>query len=86
MTSLEPEIEHLKQQALETISTISHGLRNRIATLYEGLDLVLSGIDGPLTQDQQDTLTITKKNVDKLIELTEQLGQLKTLVSDLSKK
>lgn len=53
----------------EFISMVSHELRTPLTAIKQGIDLVLEGIDGPVTEDQRETLGIGKSNVDRLARL-----------------
>lgn len=50
-------------------STVSHELRAPLCVIKEGISLMLSGIGGPITEDQRETLTITNNHLDRLVRL-----------------
>lgn len=45
---------------------ISHELRTPLSAITEGINIVLDGIDGPVTPDQNDTLSIVQSNTNRL--------------------
>ncbi len=50
-------------------SMVTHELRTPLCCIKMTIDTVLEGIDGPLTPMQQETLTISLKNVERLDKL-----------------
>lgn len=63
------EISRLVQMKLDFASMVSHELRTPLSAIKEGIDIVLDGIDGPVTAEQRQTLVIAKNNVDRLSRL-----------------
>jgi len=53
----------LKQQF---ISTVSHELRTPLTSIREGLNIVLEGVAGKLKPKQREFLELSKRNVDRL--------------------
>lgn len=53
----------------EFASMVSHELRTPLSSIKAGIEVVLDGIDGPVTEDQQKTLGIAKSNVARLTRL-----------------
>lgn len=53
----------LKQQF---ISTVSHELRTPLTAIREGLNIVLEGVAGKLKDKQKEFLQLSKRNVDRL--------------------
>ncbi len=51
------------------ISVVSHELRTPMTSIKEGIDIVLDGDAGPLTEEQTDFLQTSKRNVDRLARL-----------------
>ncbi len=78
LKSANDELVRLGQVKSDFISMVSHELRTPLTAIKEGIDIVLEGIDGPVTEDQKTTLGISKKNVDRL-------GRLINDVLDLTK-
>ncbi len=63
------ELLHLYHTRSEFISMISHELRTPLSSIKAAIDIVLRGIDGPLSEGQNETLGIAKQNVDRLARL-----------------
>lgn len=63
------ELTRLNHMRSEFISMISHELRTPLAVIREGINLVLDGVDGPITPAQAETLGMSKNNVDRLARL-----------------
>lgn len=69
----EQELLHLSQIKSEFTSMVSHELRSPLSSIKEGIDIILEGIDGPVTKAQEETLAITKRNVDRLVNLVNEV-------------
>jgi PAS domain S-box-containing protein len=63
------ELVRLNQIKSEFTSMVSHELRTPLSSIKESIDIVLDGIDGPVTMGQRETLEIAKRNVDRLARL-----------------
>lgn len=63
------ELQILNQVRSDFTSMVSHELRTPLTAIKEGITLVLDEIEGPLTDSQRETLSITKKSVDRLARL-----------------
>lgn len=63
------ELIKLSKIKTEFTSMVSHELRTPLTAIREGIDIVLTGIDGKVNKNQIETLTIAKKNVDRLTRL-----------------
>ncbi|MFH0986011.1 MAG: PAS domain S-box protein [Candidatus Omnitrophota bacterium] len=65
--------EHKYQEALEIkaelIQMVSHELRTPIHSVKEGLSIVLEGLTGALTPEQREVLSISKRCIDRLVRL-----------------
>ena len=65
--------EHKYQEALEIkaelIQMVSHELRTPIHSVKEGLSIVLEGLTGEITPEQKEVLNISKRCVDRLVRL-----------------
>lgn len=59
----------LNQIKTDFTSMVSHELRTPLSAIKESIQLVMDGVDGPVTKEQQDTLNITFRNVDRLTRL-----------------
>jgi PAS domain S-box-containing protein len=71
----------LNQVRSEFTSMVSHELRTPLGSIKESIDIVLEGLDGPLTPDQTETLGIAKRNVDRLARLINNILDLSKLES-----
>lgn len=60
------ELRLLNETRLAFTSMVSHELRTPLTSIKAGLDMILSGIGGTLSEDQTETLSIAKNNVDRL--------------------
>ncbi|OGX37649.1 MAG: hypothetical protein A3D87_03775 [Omnitrophica WOR_2 bacterium RIFCSPHIGHO2_02_FULL_50_17] len=66
----EKQIEKLKD---EFVSTVSHELRTPLSITTEGINLILDGIVGPISEQQKDLLQTSQDN----------LSRLNTIINDL---
>ncbi len=60
------ELIRLNQNRHEFTSMVTHELRTPLIAIREGITMILEGVDGPITPEQRETLTVTKNNVDRL--------------------
>lgn len=56
----------LDELKTEFISTVSHELRTPLTAIKEGITVVMDGLGGATTADQQEYLGIARNNVDRL--------------------
>lgn len=63
------ELVRLSQVRSEFITLVSHELRTPLTVIYEGINLLMDGVDGPVNEDQKETLILAKENVDRLSRL-----------------
>jgi len=63
----------------EFTSIVSHELRTPLGTIKQAIELVQEGIDGELNDKQRQRLGIAKRNVDRLVRLTNDLLSLTRL-------
>lgn len=65
--------ERKYQEALEIkadlIQMVSHELRTPIHSIHEGISIVLEGLTGDLTEEQKEVLSISKRCVERLVRL-----------------
>lgn len=69
VTRTNSELRRLNRMKSEFTSMVSHELRTPLSAIKEGIDLVFDEIEGPLNDDQKETLGIAKANVDRLARL-----------------
>lgn len=60
------ELKRLNEARLAFTSMVSHELRTPLSAIKAGIDMVLSGVDGPANEAQEETLAIAQSNVDRL--------------------
>lgn len=60
------ELEQLYRVKSDFTSMVSHELRTPLTSIKEGIGIVLDGTAGSLNQEQKEFLEISKKNVDRL--------------------
>ncbi len=65
----EKEMKEAVEMKAKFVSTASHELRTPLTSIKEGINLVYSGMTGPLNDDQKEFLGIAKRNVDRLARL-----------------
>jgi hypothetical protein len=53
----------------EVNSKVVHDLRKHLAVIKAGLDLIVDGLTGPVSDQQKDVLLRMQKNVDSLSRL-----------------
>lgn len=51
------------------IVTMIHDLRAPLATIKEGVSQLIDELDGPINENQKQTLKIVQRNIEKLIQL-----------------
>jgi signal transduction histidine kinase len=75
------ELKRVNRVKSDFTSMVSHELRTPLTAIKEGIENVLDGIDGPVTQDQRETLGISKSNVDRLARLIQNVLDFSKLES-----
>ncbi len=63
------DIEKLSKVKSDFVSIISHELRTPLTSIKESVSLVLEGVTGPLNEEQKKFLSITKNNIDRLVNI-----------------
>ncbi|MFH1198890.1 MAG: HAMP domain-containing sensor histidine kinase [Candidatus Omnitrophota bacterium] len=63
------QLEKVDQLKSDFISTVSHELRTPLAAIKEGVDIVIDGTAGALNPKQREFLSISKRNIDRLVRL-----------------
>jgi PAS domain S-box-containing protein len=71
--SREKEIDRMKS---EFIAVASHELRTPMTSIKGSVDLILSGLAGPVSADTLELLEISKKSVDRLIRMINEILDL----------
>ncbi|MEN6386788.1 MAG: ATP-binding protein [Phycisphaerales bacterium] len=62
----EEKVAESMQMKQQFISTVSHELRTPLTAIREGLNIVLEGVAGKLKDKQREFLQLSKRNVDRL--------------------
>ncbi len=65
----EEKLKETMKMKSEFISTVSHELRTPLTAIKEGIAVVLDGLFGEINEEQKELLDISKKNVDRLARL-----------------
>ncbi len=73
---LRQEVEQAHQARQKFVSVVTHELRIPMTSIKGYTDLLLQGIVGPLTPDQQNFLTVIRNNVDRMSVLVSALSDL----------
>jgi len=64
------ELRHARDEQLATkdrfLSHVSHELRSPLAVVHQFASLLFDGVGGPLSAEQQEFLTVLRRNVDQL--------------------
>jgi len=60
------ELVRINQIRTEFTSIVSHELRTPLVAVRAGITMLLDELDGPVTAEQRETLTVTKDNIDRL--------------------
>lgn len=60
------ELEESNRVKSDFTSMVSHELRTPLTSIKEGIGIVLDGSAGPVSPDQQEFLSLAKRNVDRL--------------------
>lgn len=63
------ELEQLSQRKSEFTSMVTHELKTPLTAIKESIEIVLDGIDGPVTSEQRETLGLAQKNIKRLARL-----------------
>lgn len=63
------ELIRLNKIKSEFTSMVSHELRTPLTAIKSGIEVVLDGIDGPINEEQKQSLSIVQSNVDRLDKL-----------------
>lgn len=67
------ELKTLDEMKTNLLSNVSHELRTPLVSVMGYTDMILNGKAGPVNQTQQDYLSISLRNVEKLVTLIENL-------------
>lgn len=73
------ELEKLGQMKSDFVSQVSHELRTPMASIKEGIDIVLDGSAGQVNKEQREFLDIAKRNVDRLARLINNILDLQKI-------
>ena len=67
------ELKSLSQIKLDFVSTVSHELRSPLAAVKEATNLMLDGMVGKINKKQEKFLNISKNNIDRVLNLINDL-------------
>ncbi len=60
------DLKKLDQLKSDFVSTVSHELRTPLSITTEGINLILDGVTGPISEMQKDLLLTSKESLDRL--------------------
>ena len=63
------ELRKLDQLKTEFIMTVSHELRTPLLPIREGINIILTGLTGEISDEQKTLLEVSRRNVDRLAHL-----------------
>ncbi len=63
------DLKKAEKVKAEFTSTVSHELRTPLTAIKESINIVLDGTAGAITEEQKDFLSMSKRNVDRLARL-----------------
>ena len=75
------EFKRLSQIKLDFVSTISHELRSPLAAVKEATNLMLDGTAGKVNKGQEEFLNIVRNNVNRVLDLVNDLLDVSKLES-----
>ncbi|MCA1902185.1 MAG: response regulator [Candidatus Hydrogenedens sp.] len=67
------ELKTLDEMKTNLLSNVSHELRTPLVSIMGYTDMILSGKTGPITDTQKEYLSISMRNIEKLVNLIENL-------------
>ncbi|MCX8064584.1 MAG: ATP-binding protein [Candidatus Hydrogenedentes bacterium] len=67
------ELKTLDEMKTNLLSNVSHELRTPLVAVMGYTDMVLKGKAGPITENQKEFLTISMRNIEKLVTLIDNL-------------
>lgn len=67
------EIANLEQLRSDFISAINHELRTPLTISKAGVEIILDKLTGDINEKQQELLIITKKNLERLTKVIDNL-------------
>lgn len=70
LCKMNEELTRINNVKTEFTSIVSHELRTPLGTTKQAIEIMLEGIDGQMSPKQCERLTIAKRNVDRLVRLT----------------
>ncbi|MCF7916371.1 MAG: PAS domain S-box protein [Candidatus Omnitrophica bacterium] len=77
----EEELEKAIKMKSDFLSTVSHELRTPLAAIKEGINIVYDQSAGKINKEQKEFLTISKRNVDRLARLINDVLDIQKLES-----
>ena len=76
------ELRRADESKNELLSIVSHELSTPLTAIKEGVNLVLDGSLGAVTQDQQDFLTTVNENAERLDQLIQKVKTATEIIGD----
>lgn len=81
----EEKLKKTMRMKSEFMSIVSHELRTPLTAIKEGIALVVNGLAGEINEEQKELLGISKKNVDRLTRLINDVLDFQRLESNRMK-
>jgi signal transduction histidine kinase len=75
------KLEKLNELKSNFLSMVSHELRTPLMIMQESVSQILDGIKGPITEEQRDYLLMTKRNIQRLNKIIEDLLNISKIES-----
>jgi signal transduction histidine kinase len=75
------ELQKLNEVKSNFLSLVSHELRTPLMIIQESVSQILDGLKGPITGEQRDFLSMTKRNVQRLNKIIEDLLNISRIES-----
>ncbi|MFH1442301.1 MAG: PAS domain S-box protein, partial [Candidatus Omnitrophota bacterium] len=77
----EEQLKELLEIKTKFTAIVSHELRTPLSSIREGINLVIEGLSGPVNEQQKHILDVSKKNVERLNRLVNDLLNFQKLES-----
>lgn len=77
------DLERLSRAKGDFVTMVTHELRIPLSAIQEGVNLVRDGIEGQVSEGQKETLTIVKRNIDRLSRMVSNVLDFQRLESGI---